>query len=453
VQLWTASLLDAAHGATAGETTVLSGGPGRVVGNGAGLITPETGITGTPVIDPATATLYVVSKSMGNSNANQFYQRLHALDLTTGQEKPGSPVTITATFPGSGDGGTTVNFDPRNELQRPGLALVNGTVYISWASHEDQAPYYGWVIGYTYDGASFTQTGVLNVTPDAGYGGIWMSGAAPASADGKLYLTTGNGVFDADDLGPLPVDDYGDSLLELSPGLTVSQYFTPSDEDLGVSQDLDFGAGGAAVLVDLPATSPVTHLIMGGGKDGSLYVLNRDALGGKGDQNVWQKVAIGGPILSSPAFWNNQLYIGGIQAPLVSYRLDPATAQLIPGSSSMLSATFYFSRTPSVSGAHGTGGVVWALNNSQVCTINTMTGVALEDPCGPAVLEAYDATNLQSELWSSATVAADAAGYAVRNAVPTIANGKVYIGTRGDNTGGLLGSTRAAGELDVYGLK
>jgi hypothetical protein len=451
--LWSVSLIDLAHGAIGAESTVPSAGLSHLVGNGAGTITPETGVTGTPVIDPATSTLYVVAKSMDSTGTN-FYQRLHAIDLATGNEKSGSPVTIAATYPGTGDGGATVAFNAQQELQRPGLALVNGTVYIAWASHEDQPPYYGWIIAYTYNGSSFTQAGVLNVTPNVGQGGIWMSGAAPAAdRNGRLYLLTGNGTFDANQSAPLPNNDYGDSLLQLTGGLAVSQYFTPSDEDLGLSQDLDFGSGGAAILVNLPPTSPVAHMIVGGGKDGSLYVLNRDVLGGYGDEGAWQQVNIGGPILSTAAFWNNYLYIGGVSTPLLSFQLDPSTALFSAAGTSAMSANVPFGRTPSVSGSAGTNGIVWTLNNSQVCVINTQSAAPSQSICGPAILEAYDATNLGIELWSSAAASADTAGNAVRNAVPTIANGKVYIGTRGNNQGGGYGSTTASGEVDVYGLK
>ena len=169
VTLWTASLIDTTHGAAAGETTVPSGPTGNLVGQGFGDITPETGVTSTPVIDPATNTLYVVSKSVDSAKTT-FYQRLHAIDPTTGKEKTGSPVTIAGTFPGTGDGSVTVAFSPRTELQRCGLTLVNGVVYIAWAGHEDFPPYYGWIMGYTYNGASFAQSSVLNVTPNVQQG-------------------------------------------------------------------------------------------------------------------------------------------------------------------------------------------------------------------------------------------------------------------------------------------
>ncbi|MGB8323936.1 MAG: hypothetical protein WCE52_13340, partial [Candidatus Acidiferrum sp.] len=193
--LWHVSLIDAAHGGSSSETTVPSGTTGNLVGSGYGDITPEVGVTGTPVIDPTSDTLYVVSKSVITSGPT-FYQRLHAIDITTGNEKTGSPVTIAGTYPGSGDGGTTTTFSPRQQNQRPGLALVNGVVYIAWASHEDTAPYYGWVMGY--NASNLSQAAALNISPNVGHGGIWMGGAAPsADSSNNLYLITGNANFDA----------------------------------------------------------------------------------------------------------------------------------------------------------------------------------------------------------------------------------------------------------------
>lgn len=441
--LWSVSLIDTAHGANAGETTVPSGTSGNLVGGGSGDITPEVGVIGTPVIDPVTDTLYVLSKSV-SADQNTFYQRLHAIDLLTGREKSGSPVLITATFPGSGDGGTTDTFNAQQQNQRSGLALVNGVIYIAWASHEDTPPYYGWILGYTYNGTDFQQTAVLNVTPNVHYGGIWMGGAAPAADENNdLYLITGNGGFDVTNAS-MPNNDYGDSLLQLSSSLSVLQYFTPSDQAQDDSQDNDFGSGGTAVLADLPG-DPVTHIVMGGGKDGTLYVLNRDNLGGLGDSHAVQAIALGYGIFDTGAYWNYTFYIAGLGGPLTAYQLNPTAPSFALGSASGNAFGFPGS-TPTVSAMETENGIVWALDNSQYCT-NASPG------CGPAVLHAYDATNLAGELWNSSMAAGDAAGNAVKFAVPTVANGRVYIGTRGNNTGGVYGSTSVSGELDVYGLK
>jgi hypothetical protein len=444
VQLWSVSLIDAAHGGTPGETTVPSGVAGYLVGKGKGDITPEVGVTGTPVIDPVTNTLYVVSKSV-NTATNTFYQRLHAIDVTSGSEKTGSPVIISATYPGSGAGGTTVSFNPQTQNQRPGLALSNGVVYVAWASHEDVGPWYGWLIGYTYNGTSFAQTYVFNAAPNGSDAGIWMSGGAPSmDANGNVYVVTGNGTFDATNSSS-PNNDYGDSLLQLTGALEVLQYFTPSDEANDNVNDYDFGAGGAAMLADLPSGSPVPHLVVCGGKDQVLYVLNRDLLGGLGDNFATQKIPFGYGIFATPAYWNSNVYLAGIRGPLTEFALDASGPSLSIAASTAYTYGFPGS-SPSVSASGMQNGIVWTLDTSQYCT-------SIAPGCGPAVLIANDATNVATQIWSSAGSASDAAGYAVKFAVPTVANGKVYVATRGNNIGGTLGSSSIAGELDVYGLK
>jgi hypothetical protein len=458
VQLWSVSLIDTNHGANVGEVTVPSGTTGNLVGVGYGDITPEVGVIGTPVIDSSSGTLYVVSKSM-NPAGTSFYQRLHAIDVTTGNEKANSPVLIQGTYPGTGDGTATTTFAARYENQRAGLALINGTVYIAWAAHEDAAPYYGWLMGYTYGSAGFTQVSVLNVTPNVQYGGIWMGGGAPSvDANGHLYVITGNGGFDVTSSSG-PNNDYGDSLLQLSvapnpttpsAAFTVSQYFTPEDQQSDKDNDHDFGSGGAAVLANVTSGTGTVGVVVGGGKDGSLYILNQASLGGfsSSDATAWQKIATGYLIFSTVSMWNDTIYLGPFNGPLTSYALNTSTtpSRFAQQAQATDPASFGFpGPSPAISATGTTNGVVWALDNSQYCT-NQSHG------CGPAVLHAYDATSLV-ELWNSSTVAADTAGNAVKFTVPSIANGKVYIGTRGNNTGGALISTSVAGELDVYGLQ
>jgi hypothetical protein len=437
-------MIDTNHGGFGGETTVPAGPTGNLVGGGAGDITPEVGITGTPVFDPDTNTLYVVSKSV-SSGQTTFYQRLHAIDPTNGLEKAGSPVTIAGSYPGTGTGGTTVAFNSRQQNQRPGLAFVNDTVYIGWAAHEDTGPWYGWLIGYTHNGSSFTQASVFNATPNSGEGGLWMSGGAPAAdADNNIYVLTGNGVFDASGMST-PNNDYGDSLLQLNSALSVSQYFTPSDQGNDYLTDNDFGAGGAAVLANLPAGSPILHLVMCGGKDGSLYVLNRDLLGGYGDSFAVQKIALGNAIFSTGAYWNDYYFVAGAGGPLTAFLLNSTVPEFTLAAKAPTNINWPGS-TPSVSASATQNGIVWVMDNSQYCT-NQSPG------CGPTVLHAYNASNVATELWNSSMVSSDAAGNAVKFTVPTIANGKVYIGDRGNNTGGVYGSTTVSGQLDVYGLK
>lgn len=442
--LWHANLLDTAHGGTSGEMPVPDYGANPVIGSGYFDITPEAGVTGTPVIDPTTGTLYVVSKST-NAASSAFFQRLHAISLTSGSEKFSGPANIAANYPGTGDGGGTTAFMARTQNQRPGLVLANGQVYIAWASHEDTPPYYGWIIGYS--AGNLSQVSVLNVTPNAGYGGIWMSGAAPAvDGSGNLFLLTGNGNFDATNTTP-PNNDYGDSLLELSPTLTVEQYFTPTDQVTLNDNDADFGSGGAAILADLPANgSNPTHLIIGGGKDGNLYLFNRDHLGGLGDANAIQKLGVGNSIFSMGAYWNGTYYLAPAGGPLQAFRMNAATVQLVPQAVATAETFGFPGTTPSVSSLpDNSNGIVWALDNSQYCT-------AQSPACGPAVLHALDAGNLSNELWNSTQGSGNAAGNAVKFTVPTVANGKVYVGTRGNNQGGLDSTTSTPGELDVFGL-
>ena len=242
-----------------------------------------------------------------------------------------------------------------------------------------------------------------------------------------------------------PTNDYGDSLLQLTASLAVNQYFTPSDQLYNYQHDQDFGAGGATVLADLPAGSSVTHALVCGGKDGTLYVLNRDLLGGFGDMFAVQTIALGNPIFSTASLWNGNVYIAPTGGALVAYQFTSATANF--GLVSMSAHSYQFpGATPSVSASGTQNGVVWALDNSSYCTEQSTS-------CGPAVLHAYDATDLATELWNSSTNPLDAAGNAVKFTVPTVANGRVYVGTRGNNAGGADGSTSTPGELEIYGLK
>lgn len=446
--LWHVSLIDSAHGGSASETSVPSYGPGALVGQGGGDIAPEVGVTGTPVIDPATNTLYVVSKSADATN--QIFQRIHAIDLTTGNERANSPHSIDSSIavPGSSSDGANgvVSFNAGSENQRPGLALYNGVVYVSWASHEDTDPYHGWIIGFST--TNLAAVVVFNSTPNqvngASYarGGIWMSGGAPAvDANGYLYCITGNGTFDANVGG----SNYGDTILKLDTGsgLEVADYFTPLDQATLDAGDLDFGAGAATVLIDQPS-APFPHLVVGGGKDGNLFVVNRDSMGefNSGSNNVVQSIPVGGGIFSTPVFWQSNLYVAS--GPLQQFAFNSANAQFSVSAQS--SNTYGFSRsTPSLSASGTSNAILWAMDNSAYCTPQS-------GGCGPTILHAYDATNITIELWNSTQRSGDQAGYAVKFTVPTVANGKVYVPTRGNNIGGASSSTSKPGELDVYGI-
>ena len=438
-QLWHINLLDTAHGGSSVEFPV----PTADVGNGFQDIQPEIGVTGTPVVDQSSGTLYLVSKSEGPSGT--FHQRLHALDLITGDEKFGGPVAIAASVAGTGDGssGGVLTFDPRNQHQRSGLALVNGVVYIAWASHEDRDPYHGWLIAY--DASTLTRLAVFNANPDGSRSGIWMAGGAPAvDSFDNLYLSTGNGTFDGNS-GVPPDNDFGDSILKIgtSSGLSVDDWFTPYNQGVLNSQDLDVASAGVVVMPDQPMGP--AHLLVAGGKEGRLYLLNRDALGGYcqicniTDTNIVQSFVAAPHIFGTPVFWQNRLYLGGTDFNSTGdnirlYSFDAASGLFATNATSHSGTSYPFpGSTPSLSSQGGTGGVLWAIDSSQY-------GVPSSHGLGPAVLHAYDATNLGTELWNSSQAAnsRDIPGNAVKFTVPTVANGKVYIGTRT--------------EIDVYGL-
>ncbi len=449
--LWHANLIDSAHGANAGETTVANGATGFQVGMGYGDMAPEVGVTGTPVIDPAAGILYVVAKSV-DSTGTVFYQRLHAIDLASGSERAGSPAAIGATY--QADNGSTITFSTRQQNQRAGLALSNGTVYIAWGAHEDAPPWYGWVMGYAYNGSTFTQQSVLNVSPNSAEAGVWMAGGAPSvDSSGHLYVITGNGTFDGAATSGT-TDDYGDSFLQLAPAagqnhLGVSSFFTPTDQSNDNQHDVDFGSGGSELVLNLPSSgaSP-QHLVVGGGKDGALYVLNGDQMGGSGDSNAWQMLSLGHSLFATSAFWNNTLYVAPVGDSMLAYSFDPGSLKFATTPASTSSATFGFPGSSASVSASGvsSNGVVWALDTHTYCTPQS-------GGCGPAVLHAWGATSLTTELWNSSLSSGDAAGNAVKFTIPTVANGKVYVGTRGNNTGGVFGSTTISGELEVYGLK
>jgi hypothetical protein len=415
-------------------------------------IFPDIGILGTPVIDRAAGTIYLVTKT--KTTGGSYHQRLHALSLADGSERTNSPVELDSsiTAPGTCGGGSLNPFNAKMQNQRSGLALANGVVYVAWASHGDEDPYYGWVVGYST--STPTPVAVYNTSPNAVSGssycraGIWMAGGAPAfDSSNNMYVITGNGVFDG-------TTDFGDSFLKLSTasGLTRLDSFTAHDHlDLD-SKDLDVGSGGAVVLVDLPGGAAVQHLMLGGGKAGTLYVLNRDNLGGYqqgsgGGDNVVQQFSFNSAIFSTPAMWQNTLYIAAVGAPLQAFALNTSSSQLDTTPTSQSTATFgYPGATPSISSSGTQNGIAWAMDSSKSGTWNGGSA-----PAGPAVLHAYDATNLAKELWNSDMVSGDTAGNAVKFTVPTVANGKVYIGTRGNDS--TQGTGTIFGEVDVYGLK
>ena len=399
-------------------------------------INPEVGITGTPVIDLSTGTLYVVVNTKENG---AFFQRLHALDITSGAEKFGGPVVIQATVPGTGAGqaGGQVSFDPLRNGQRPGLLLVNGLIYITWASHCDLGPYHGWMMAY--DAHSLQQVAVWNASPNGSDAGVWQSGAAPAAdSSGNVFLATGNGTFDLNTSGP----DAGDTIAKIGlPGggtFPILDYFTPYNQAFLSSTDTDLGAGGVMLFPDQPAGAAHQHLAIAGGKQGTLYVVDRDNMGhfnASGDTQIVQSLpSIVGGMFATPAFWNNTLYVGGVNDALQAFSFDGNSGLLSTSPVSSSPETFHYpGTTPSVSADGTTGGLVWALE---------------EDNFPSAVLHVYDATNLSNELYNSSARPQDSPGPSVKFVVPTVANGKVYVGTATQlAVFGLMGSLPAAPTL------
>jgi hypothetical protein len=398
---------------------------------------PEFGITGTPVIDPANSTLYVVAATKEpvspNNKIYQYVQRLHALDITTGLERSNSPVVIQTSVPGTGAGHNVQNQIPFNSLlenQRPGLALVNGVIYMAWGSHNDQNPFHGWVIGC--DENSLQIVTAFNTTPNSSEGGIWQGGAAPAvDGDGNIYVATSNGTFNAHIGGA----DYGDAFLRLntSGGLSVTDYFSPFNQTVLSAQNLDLGSAGPIVLPDQPG--PFPHVMVGGGKTATLYLLNRDNLGGfnaSGDQVLQELTGVLNPtglevgLRGAPAYWANRVYVSSAKDKAKVFPLFNGLLSTVPFSQTALSF-YYPGVTPSISSNRLVQGIVWMLDNGGY------------SQSFPAVLHAYDAHNLGFELYNTKMNATrDQLGAAVKFSVPTVANGKVYVAGQF--------------ELNVYGL-
>ncbi len=414
---------DAETGELIWQASLLGDGETSSDDRGCDQVRPEIGITATPVIEPTrgpNGTIYVVAMSKGDLGF--YFQRLHALDVTTGEEEFGGPVNIQATFPGTGDNSSEgyVVFDPKQYKERPGLLLANGIVYTSWASHCDIRPYTSWIIAF--DAATLAQTGVLNVTPNGSEGGIWMSGAGPAADDaGNIHLLVGNGSFDTTlDANGFPSNgNLGNTFLKLSTigGLVVRDYFATFDTVQQSDIDNDLGSGGAMSLPDLTdGLGEVWHLAVGAGKDANLYVVNRDSMGkfDPGTNNIYQELqgALPGGIFSAPAYFNDTVYYGPVGNAIMAFGISYARLSATP--TSQTGNTFgYPGATPSISANGIDNGILWAVENSD-----------------PAVLHAYDATNLAVEFYNSNQAGTrDNFGPGNKFITPIIVNGKVYVGT------------------------
>lgn len=406
------------------KASILGSGETPSDDHGCGQITPEIGITSTPVIDRSAGshgTIFVVG--MSKDQSGKYHQRLHALDLTTGAEQSGGPVEIQATYPGTGANSSNgqVVFDPGFYAERVGLLLLNGTIYMGWTSHCDGQPYTGWLMGYSE--SSLTQTGVLNLTPNGSEGSIWMSGAGlAADASGNIYFLDANGTFDTTlDANGFPANgDFGNSFMKVSTSggkLSVADYFQPYNGVSESAADQDLGSGGVLVLPDLTdGAGAVRHLAVGAGKDGNIYVVNRDSMGKFNPQNndaIYQEVsgAIGG-VWSMPAYFNNTVYYGSWGQTLKSFPISGAKLATTPAAQT--ANTFgYPGTTPAVSANGTSNGIVWAVENSS-----------------PAVLHAYDPSTLK-ELYNSNQAASgrDHFGNGNKFITPLIVNGRVFVGT------------------------
>lgn len=431
--LWKITLLDSAHGAASGATTVPNGDLST------GDINPEVGITGTPVIDTSSNTMYVVGKTKESGN---YVQRLHALDLTTGAEKSGSPVTLAAQVSGNGNGssGGILKWDPKWENNRAGLLLLNGIVYLGFAAHGDNGPWHGWILAY--NAASLQQTSVFCSTSNGSGSGIWMSGAGLAADtvnNGRIFVTTGNGAFNANTPPYNNSMSYGDDFvrLDINNGvMSVGDHFTPLNQSSLNGSDSDVASGGVLLLPDQTAGGH-THLMVEAGKEGRIYLVDRDNLGGynSSSDNIVQEVPVNNSsqsnqtfkingLWSTPAYWNGNLYFWGNGDTLTAFsfvngRLANLDGNGLPNpTSSSPESSSYPGATPSISSNGNTNGIVW-----DVLTSNYGSS-------GAAVLLAHNASNVGNSLYSSnQNSTRDNPGVATKFVVPTVMNGKVYVGT------------------------
>ena len=396
-----------------------------------GQVSPIIGITSTPVIDRElgpNGTVFLIAMS---TDGTHYFHRLHALDLATGADRL-TPVTVVASYPGTGDGssGGVVVFNPAQYKERPGLLLINGTIYTTWGSHCDSRPYTGWIMAY--DEQTLAQVSLLNIAPNGNEGGIWMSGGAPAAdAEGNVYYLAGNGSFDTTltTNGFPSRGDFGNAFTKLSTTnrtLAVADYFATFQTPTQNSQDLDLGSGGALVLPDmLDAQGATRHLAVGAGKDANLYLVDRQNMGKfnpANDNAIYQKLSGGlpGGVYSSPAYFNGVLYYGPVGHSLLAFPFQ--SARLSSASSHSAQSFAYPGSTPSISANGTNNGIVWAVENVAAA----------------AVLHAYSPTNLAVELYNSNQASSrDHFGGGNKFITPLIASARVYVGT--PNGVGVLG--------------
>jgi len=383
-------------------------------------VSPEIGITSTPVIDRTLNAIYIIAVS--KTSAGSYVHRLHALDLTTGNELFGGPTQITATYSGSGENSSNgmVTFDPAQYNERPALLEVGGTIYTTWGSHCDVGPYTSWVMSYSAN--TLKQLSVLDLVPNGGGGGIWMSGAGPAAdSSGNIYFIIGNGDFGTTlSASGFPANNNcGNCFAKLSSSATLAlaDYFTPLNTVSESNGDVDFGSGGPLLLPDVVAASGTArHLAVGAGKDQNIYVVDRDNMGkfNSTANNIYQEITgqLADGMWSKPSYFNNTVYFAAVTDALKAFPVTNAMLATSPSSQSTVHFG-YPGATPTISANGATNGIVWAVEN------NT-TGV----------LHAFNATNLASELYNSNQAANSRDQFADNKYItPVVTNGKVYVGT------------------------
>jgi hypothetical protein len=418
--------IDAISGAVLWRAMLLAPGETPSDDRGCGQVTPEVGITATPVIDLTAGphgTIYMLGMSKDNS-AN-YHHRLHALDITTGQEEFAGPVEIAATYPGVGDNSSNgqVVFDPKQYKSRPSLLLLNGVVYTGWGSHCDFRPYTGWLIGY--DRLILKQLSVFNFAPNGNGAALWNAGGGIAadSVTGRIFVAVSNGTFDTSLAanGFPNRADFGNAFVKLTAvnnQLTPEDYWTMSNTVTESAQDQDLGSGGVMLLPDLKnGAGQVVQLGTGAGKDGHLYVFNRANLGKFNPQNdnaLYQELpgALDGAVFTSPAWFNGAVYYGAVGDRIRAFNVNAGVLQSQPASTTD-NFFVYPGTTPAISANGTSDAILWAVENAN-----------------PAVLHAYDATNLAMELYNSnqAAAARDQFGPGNKYITPTIADGRVIVG-------------------------
>jgi hypothetical protein len=394
-------------------------------------IRPEVGIIGTPVIDLAAGTIYL---SAFTHEGSSYLQRIHALSITTGAERPFSPVVVAASIAGKGvaSSGGKLAFDAMNNgLQRPALTLAGGVLYVCYSGFADTNPYHGWLLGFDPTTLQQLTNRIFNTTPNstttdwgpnAGEGGLWMGGNGPlVDTATNLFFEVGNGPFNADTNGT----EYGDSFVKLSTagGLTVADYFTPFNQATLAANDTDLGSGGPVLLPDEVGSALHPHLILGSGKSGTIYLIDRDNMGhynaANDSQIVQSVVSAVGASFATPAYFNKTIYYQGNGDRLKAFAINNGALSTTPIHRS--SATIGFpGATPSVSANGTNNAIVWVLNSANVSS---------GSPTGPAILFAYNAYNLTNKLYDSSQAGTrDTASWAIKTSVPTVANGRVYVG-------------------------